>query len=384
MAATPIAIKQSAASSADFVNFPYVLYANEPAWRAPLRMERRHQISPKTNPASANMQPCFFEARREGAMVGRICAFINREYDALQGPNTPNKTAFFGYFDCEDDAAVEDALLTAALNWAREQGRAALLGPCMWSVNEEVGVLVDGYEHPNVVMMPFGRPHQKLALERHGFVKAIDLFAYRSDLTDGAPKNRLVNRLCGVAQKDPNITWRSLDRKNFKRDVSMALEIFNDAWSDNWGFIPFSDTQFHHMAKEMRPIMFDEGFQIGFIDGEPAAFIWMIPDVHSAAEGLNGRLLPFGWAKFLFRLKAKRVKMGRIPLMGLKKKYHGGRRGTGLVTQICCASYDGGAAQGFEACELSWILEGNESMKAICDLADAELYKTYRMYERAL
>lgn len=380
MAQSSIDIQQSDRPDVRFVDFPYTLYQGEPAWRPPLRMERRHQISPKTNPVAGQMQSVFFTAHRDGRMVGRISAFINTEHDRHHGGNT----AFFGYFDCEADPVIEDGLLKAAIDWARSQGRDRILGPCMWSVNEEVGLLVDGYDEPNVVMMPYGRPHQKTAVERNGFEKTIDLYAYKADLRDGAPKNRIVKRLCRVAQRDEAIVWRKLDRKNFDADVGMALEIFNDAWADNWGFIPFSETQFRHMAKDMKPIMFDEGFQIGFIDEEPAAFIWMIPDVHSAAEGLNGRLLPFGWAKFLYRIKARKVRMGRIPLMGLKRKYHGTSRGTGLVTQICYDSFEGGAAQGFEDCELSWILEGNESMKAICDLAGAKLYKTYRMYERAL
>lgn len=380
MSLAAIDIRQTSAAEASFIALPYSLYRDEPAWRAPLRMERRHQINAKYNPAARHMYSAFFTAYREEKPVGRICAFTNDEHDRHHG----GSTAFFGYFDCENDPEVEDALLAAARDWARDAGRERIVGPCMYSVNEEVGLLIDGFEHPNVIMMPFGRPHQAEALNRNGFDKAIDLYAYKADLQNGAPDNAIVRRLCRTAQRDPNITSRPLDRRNFQRDVALALEIFNDAWSDNWGFIPFSEEQFRHMAKDMKPIMFDEGFQIGFIDDEPAAFIWMIPDVHDAARGLDGRLLPFGWAKFLYRLKAKRVKMGRIPLMGLKKKFHHTSRGRSLVTQICCDSFDGGAAQGFESCELSWILEGNESMQAICDLADAELYKTYRMFERAL
>ena len=380
MAGPSIDIIQSDAADADFVDLPYQLYKDEPSWQAPLRMERTHQISPDHNPVARQMRPTFIKARRNGQTIGRISAFINADYDKHYGADT----VFFGYFDCIEDVAVEDALLGKAIDWAKATGRQKILGPCMWSVNEEVGLLVSGFEHPNVVMMPFGRPQHQIAVERHGFGKAIDLYAYIADLRDGAPKNRIVKRLCRIPQNDPDIHWRPLDRKNFDRDVAIAFEIFNDAWSGNWGFVPFSEEQFKKMAADMKPIMFDEGCQIGFIDGEPAAFIWMIPDVNAAASGLNGRLFPTGWARFLYRVKTKKVRMGRIPLMGLRKKYHGNPRGTGLVTQICYDSFEGGHAQGFDACELSWILEGNESMKAICNLASAELYKTYRMYERAL
>ena len=363
----------------DFVSLPYSLYRGEPNWRAPLRMERNVQISQK-NPAVRAITPHFFVARRNGRPVGRIAAFINRAHDTLHGQDV----AFFGYFDCEHSAHLSDGLLNAAKRWARDQGRTKLIGPAMWSVNEEVGLLVDGFDHPPAVMMPYGHPHQVEAIERNGFSKAIDLYAYNADLSQGAPKGRLAEGLRAKAESDPGLTWRPMNTKDFMGDVRMAREIFNDAWSENWGFIPFFEEQFGHMAKEMKPIMFDTGFQIGFIDGEAATFIWMIPDLNEVVKGLDGRLLPFGWVKLLYRIKAKKVRKGRVPLMGLKRKFHKGRRGVALTTKICSDAFDAGQAQGFTECELSWILEGNRSMSAICELVGADLYKTYRMVEATL
>ncbi|MEL6688174.1 MAG: hypothetical protein AAFP97_11215 [Pseudomonadota bacterium] len=254
----------------------------------------------------------------------------------------------------------------------------------MWSVNEEVGLLVDGFEHPPAILMPYGKRYMVEAIERNGLEKATDLYAFMADLTDGAPKAKLVQNLRRKAESDSALTWRSLNPSDFMGDVRMARDIFNDAWSENWGFIPFSDTQFTHMAKDMKPIMFRDGFQIGFIDGEPTAFVWMIPDVNEAAHGLNGHLLPFGWVKFLWRLKTKKVTQGRIPLMGLKKKFQKGRRGVALTTEICSRAFDAGKAQGFSGCELSWVLEDNDSMVGICNLVNATHYKTYRMVEAIL
>lgn len=379
MANTSFDISGSPRADSDFLSLPYRLYAGEPLWRAPLRMERKAQLSAK-NPTRSAITAQFFVARRAGQAIGRIAAFTNTAHDRVHG----GAVAFFGYFDCEDDTALSDGLLEAAKAWARSQGRTHLRGPAMWSVNEEVGLLVDGFDHPPAVMMPYGHTYQVEAIARNGFEKSIDLYAYLADLTDGAPSGRLVEALRAKADTDPGLTWRSMNKRDFMGDVSLAREIFNDAWSGNWGFIPFSEDQFAHMAKEMKPIMFGSGFQIGFVDGEPAAFIWMVPDLNEAINGLNGHLLPIGWAKLLWRIKAKKVTKGRVPLMGLKRKFHKGRRGVALTTKICSDAFDAGQVQGFTQCELSWILEGNRSMTGICEMVGAEQYKTYRMVEAEL
>ena len=367
-------------ASRDFVALPYRLYRADPAWRAPLRMERRAQVNARKNPAMARIRPVFFEARRAGATVGRIAAFVNAAHDAQYG----GSDAFFGYFDCECDNAVEDALLAAAAKWVREEGRTRLIGPGMWSVNEECGVLVDGFEHPPVVMMPHGRPAQMAALERNGFAKVVDLLAYRADISEGAPRRPFMDRLARLAERDAGITWRSMDTRNFRADVALAMDIFNDGWSDNWGFLPFPEAQIEHMAAEMRPIMYRDGFWVAFIDGAPAAFVWMIPDVNEAAHGFDGRLLPFNWTRFLWRLKTGRVTRARIPLMGLRRRFQGTKRGLAAVSGICTEAFNAGQAQGFKECELSWIVESNEGVKSICEMANADPYKTYRIYGRDL
>jgi len=172
--------------------------------------------------------------------------------------------------------------------------------------------------------------------------------------------------------------------KDFKSEVRLSMEVFNDAWSDNWGFIPFSDDQIDHMAKDMKPLIDPDLYLIGEIDGNPEAFITMIPDINMAAHGLNGRLLPFGFAKFLYRLKYKGVHQARIPLMGLRKHWHNKRQGLALIAQLCETVFDNARTKGFTHCELSWILEDNPSMIRICEQASAQKYKTYRMYEKQL
>lgn len=374
-----IVIEQADTACPAFLALPYDLYRSQPTWRAPLRMERSHQIGAK-NPAYKAIEACFILARQSGRFVGRIAVFINADHDAAHDEGT----AFFGYFDCIDDPDVADRLLQSAKDWAKSQGRARLRGPAMWSVNEEVGLLIEGFDHPPAVMMPYGHPYLVAAIERNGFQKAVDLYAFRADLREGAPTVTLVKKLRASADADAGLRWRSLDKKDFMGDVHRAREIFNDAWSDNFGFIPFSETQFTHMAKEMKPIMFGDGFQIGFIDDEPAAFIWMIPDVNELVCGFDGKLLPFNWAKLLLRLKRKQVGKGRVPLMGLKRKFQKGRRGVALTTEICSRAFDAGKAQGFSQCELSWVLADNRSMTGICELVGADRYKTYRIVETTL
>ena len=375
-----VQITQSDAASAAFVDLPYALYRGEAAWRAPLRMERRAQVDPAKNPAMDRIGPRFFTAARHGRPVGRIAAFTNADHDARYGAGD----AFFGYFDCEADPAVEDALLEAAKGWGRERGRSRLIGPGMWSVNEECGLLVNGFEHPPAVMMPHGRPHQVAAVERNGFEKVVDMLAYRADLSRGAPDTPFMRRLRATARRDDGITWRPMDAADFKAEVALAMDIFNDAWSENWGFLPFPQAQIDHMAAEMKPIMYQEGFWVASIDGEPAAFIWMIPDVNEAARGFDGKLLPFNWARFLWRLKRGKVAKSRIPLMGLRREHQNTKRGLAAVAEICAQAFDAGREQGFTQCELSWILEDNEGTKGICEIAGAVPYKTYRIYGAAL
>lgn len=186
------------------------------------------------------------------------------------------------------------------------------------------------------------------------------------------------------ARKAPEISFRSMDRSNFKSEVKLAMSIMNDAWSDNWGFVPISDEQINHMAKEMKPLIFPEGFRVGMINNIPVGFVWMIPNLNEAIRDLDGRLLPFGWAKLVTRLKVSGVKTARIPLMGIKKEYQKTRHGIAVVAALCEDVFEAGRKKGYSHCELSWILETNKSMIRICEHASAKPYKTYRMYEKSL
>jgi len=363
-----------------FLDLPYKLHKSDPNWRAPLRFERAAQIDPKKNPAAKPITSQFFLAYKGGQCLGRIAAFLNAMHDEQHKDNV----GFFGYLDSSTDSDVMPALLHAAEEWVKAQGRAKICGPVQWSVNEECGLLIDGFDTPPVMLMPYGRPDYQTSIESQGFTKAVDMYAYMSDLHAGYPRSRIVKALEGYAEKSPSLTWRKLDKSNFVEDIKMAMDIFNDGWSENWGFIPFTPEQVLHAAKEMKPILVHDTFWIGFIDERPVAFVLMIPDINEVAKGFDGRLLPFNWAKFIWRLKVRKIKRLRLPLMGLRREWHNKRKGVSLTTKICELAYAGARDNGYTHCELSWILEDNEGMKAICEQAQAEHYKTYRMYEKTL
>lgn len=363
-----------------FLDVPYKIYKNDPHWRAPLRFERKHQIDPRKNPAAKPITYQFYLAYKDGKLAGRIAAFLNAAHEAHYKDNI----GFFGYLDSIVDPEVTQALLEVASDWVRAKGRDKICGPAQWSVNEECGLLIDGFDTPNCVLMPHGRPDYQASVEAVGFTKVVDMYAYMSDLHAGYPRQKIIQSLVSYSDRTPSLTWRKLDMKNFVQDIEIAMDIFNDAWSENWGFIPFTQEQILHMAKEMKPILVKDTFWIGYIDGKPVSYVCMIPDINDAARGFNGKLLPFNWAKLIWRLKVRKTKRLRLPLMGLRREFHNKRKGVAITTKICELAYAGARDNGYTHCELSWILEDNIGMKAICDQAKAVHYKTYRIYKKAL
>ena len=370
---TPAEIKR-------FLDVPYDLYRGQSAWAPPLRIERKEQLDPKKNPAAQKLDRQLFLAVSGGHDVGRIAAFVNPTHDAQHD----KETAFFGYLDTIDNADVLSALLEAAQTWGQGKGRKRMVGPAQWGVNEEVGLLVDGFDYPNVILMSYGRPYYAAAVEAAGFKKAVDMLAFQADLNEGYPRPKMTRMMVEYAKKSNAISWRPLDKSDFIGEIQRAMHIFNDAWSDNWGFLPFPDEDIQHLAKEMKPLIEPERFLMGSIDGELTAFLCMLPDINELAGGFDGKLLPFNWAKLVYRLKSQKARQARIPLMGLKREYHNTRKGLALIAALCEESFEVARQAGFTHCELSWILEDNDGMIAICEQASAKPYKTYRMYEKQI
>jgi hypothetical protein len=379
MSAAPTIVPvASKAEMARFIRLPQRLNANDPNFIMPLVMEREEALSPKVNPFFQHAEAQFFLAVRDGRDVGRISAQIDRL--APQEPGRP--TGAFGLIAAEDDPAIFKALLGAAEDWLKARGMVAARGPLNLSVNEEVGLLVEGFDTPPMVMMGHDPAYTGGRIEEQGYTRAKDVYAYLNWLTPGNPMDRLLSR----ATRDPGrgVTLRPLDMKRYKAEVAMLTEILNDAWRDNWGFTPTTEEETHHLANAMRPLIDPRLIWFGEIDGEVAGVMVCLPNLNEAIAGLNGKLLPFGWVQLLWRLKVAKVKSLRIPLMGVKRKYAADRRGQMLPFQLIAKVAEAARRQKYERVEFSWILEDNWPMRKIAEGAHAERYKTYRIYEKAL
>ncbi len=367
----------SKADLARFIRLPMALNANDPAWISPLISEREAALSAKTNPFFDHAEVQLWIASRGGRDVGRISAQI----DALSPSDPKAPVGHFGMIAAEDDAEVFAKLLETAETWLKARGCVTALGPFNLSINEEVGLLVDGFDTPPMVLMGHDPQYAAPRIEAQGYTKAKDIYAYLSKMTDDVPAPIIRRIRRGLA---PGVTLRMVDMKRFDAEVASLTEILNDAWSGNWGFTPTTEAETRQLAKSLRPIIDPRLVWFAEIDGETAGFVAMLPNVNEAITDLDGRLAPFGWAKLLWRLKVSRVKSVRVPLMGVKRKFGDGMRGQMLPFQLMDASATQARALGYERYEFSWILEDNAPMRRICESLGAHIYKTYRIYEKAL
>jgi GNAT superfamily N-acetyltransferase len=360
-----------------FVRVPMRLMADDPNYIPPLLMERKEALTPKTNPFFAHAEVQLFLAVRGGRDVGRISAQI----DALAPSDGGPKAGHFGLIAAEDDPTVFAALFAAAEAWLVARGCARAQGPFNLSINEEVGVLVDGFDTPPMVMMGHDPPYVGPRVEALGYRKIKDVYAYHMTVTNDLPQRvlKLVER--GAPE---GVRLRMLDMKRYDEEVSTLTEILNDAWSGNWGFTPTTDAETQQLAKSLKLVVDRRLAWFAEIDGETAGFIIFLPNVNEAIADLNGKLLPFGWAKLLWRLKVKGVKSARIPLMGVRRKFARGYRGRVLPFLLIHAAETEARKLGYVSAEGSWILEDNLPMRGILEAAGTRIYKTYRIYEKTL
>lgn len=362
-----------------FIRAAAPIYADDPAWIAPLEFELGQRLDAAKNPSLAGAQHQLWIASRDGRPVGRISAIIN----PLHLERYNDATGHFGFLESIDDAEAFRALMNTAEDWLRERSLKKIAGPFSFSVNEECGLLVDGFDTPPFFMMPHGRPYYKDRIEELGYAKAMDMYALSYDpVRDFIPERR--KRFVDKVLKNPKIRIRTLDTKHFSEDIKLAIDIFNDAWSENWGFIPFTEAQAQHMASELRPIITPENVVLCYFDGEPAAFGIVLPDINEAIADFGGKLLPFNWARLLWRLKVERIKSARMPLMGVRRKFHAKPVGTAFAYKIIDMVNDANIDRGLVRSELSWILESNEAMLNMLTEMGGRIYKTYRIYEKPL
>ncbi len=365
-----------AASLERFIRAPMRLMRDDPNYIAPLLLERREALSAKHNPFFEHADVQFWLAVRDGRDVGRISAQI--DHLASTDPKAPG--GYFGMIASEDDPDVFAALFATAEAWLRSRGRAEALGPFNLSINEEVGLLVDGFDTPPMLLMGHDPPYAGRRVEELGYAKAKDVFAYISGVPEFTPgvKARLSRPL------PPGMVLRPVRMNRFDEEVRSLVEILNDAWSDNWGFAPVTQAETKHLGESIKMLLHPRLVWFLEIDGEAAGFGVLLPNLNDAIADLGGRLLPFGWAKLLWRLKVKGVRRGRIPLMGVKRKFARDRRGILAPFAILDAIRREGVKLGITEAEYSWILEDNAPMRHILEGFGARVYKTYRIYRKSL
>lgn len=359
----------------DFIHLPWSIYRNDPDWVPPLLIEQKQRYSHK-NPFFEHARWRGWVAYRNDRPVGRITAQI----DQLFLDRYDDRFGYFGSLEATDDPAVFSALFQAAESWLAGEGMTHATGPFTLSINEEAGLLVDGFDTPPCIMMGHNPPYYGAQLEAQGYAPARDLLAYHQPPTyQFSPTvKRLLERLSG------RIHLRPLNRKKLDEELDTLRHIFNDAWSDNWGFVPFTEAEFKEVGKAMTLLLDDDFVQIAEVDGEPAAMIIGLPDINQAIRDLNGRLLPLGWLKLLWRIKVRYPVRARIPLMGVLKKHQHTRLGPALAFAVTEALRTPFLRRGIEEVEMSWILENNQAMRNIIEQLGGVEYKRYRLYKKPL
>ncbi|MFN4135609.1 MAG: N-acetyltransferase [Novosphingobium sp.] len=377
---TPVSGK---ADQKAFVDLAYRLNAADPAWVPPLRMEAEELINPAKNPFFAHADVQLFLARRDGAVVGRISAHIDHLATTMDpsqgmGPGTGN----WGLLEAEDEA-IAHALIARAEQWLRDKGMTRVLAPLSMSIWEEPGQLVKGFDQPPTVMMGHQPKRYDDYIKALGYQPAKLLHTYELDITREFPP--LIQRIVQSGEKNAKIRIRKVDKAKFEAEAALILDILNDAWSDNWGFVPFSDAEILHAGKKFKPIVREDLIMIAEYEGEPVAFMMTLPDLNEVLKPMGGSLFPFNWAKLLLWLRKPRVRTMRVPLMGVRKRLQASRLASQLAFMMIeyirrNSVRDYGATRG----EIGWILEDNQGMNAIAEAIDSHINKTYVIYERPL
>jgi hypothetical protein len=362
-----------------FHHLPYRIYADDPNWVAPLLLERRFHFDPKHNPYFQHAKAEFFIARRGGDVVGRITAQVDR----LHQERYRDASGHFGFIEAIDDQDVFDALLKAAEGWLRAQGMQRAIGPVSFSLWDQPGLLVDGFDTPPYVMMNHHRPYYAGRIAAAGYAKAEDLIAYAY-----APQasTKTWEKLMARALRRGDVTLRNIrmDKAHFRGEVAMLLDIINDAWSDNWGYVPMTKAEIDDLAGILKLLLRPGDVAIAEYKGEPAAFTAIFPNLNEAIRDMNGRLFPFNWIKLLWRMKVKRPKTARMPMMGVRKALQATPIGAALALSVMRSVRDFNFSLGVKDSELSWILERNDRVRHVIEMVGGVPYKTYRVYEKPI
>jgi hypothetical protein len=358
-----------------FIKFPWKIYKNDKNWVPPLISERKEFFDSKKNPFFEHSEVVFYLAKRNDEILGRICGIVNHNHINYQN----EKAGFFGFFESIEDFEVAQLLLDTVKDWLKSKEMEIMRGPMNFSTNDELGFLLEGFDSPPAFMMPYNPKYYLDFMERYGMVKAKDLYAYYIDKNNRPPERMI--KIAEEIRKKENLKIRKLNMKDFENEVKKIKDVYNSAWSKNWGAIPMTEEEFDHLAKNLKKIVDPDLVFLAEIDGEPAGFSMALPNINQLLIKLNGRLFPFGIFKLLWFTKIHNVVNSvRILTMGVIHKYQ--KRGIDNIFYI--DTYNTGEKKGYTWAEMSWVLEDNYLMNRASEILGARVYKKYRVYEMGI
>lgn len=363
----------------DFVQAAFEIFRGDPAWVAPLHMVMDEKLHPKKDPFYSHAEVALFTARKDGVLVGRVSATVDQAWLAQYA----DQTGHIGYFDTLDDLEVAKALLDRAEAWLRERGMKRVNGPMSFNANQEIGLLVDGFEHPPQLDMGHSRPWQQKLIEACGYTKEKDLFAWRygAELEHNARTLQAYESIKAL----PEVKLRSVRKKHMREELDIIMTIYNETWSGKWGYVPITKAELDKMAKDLSMVLDPEIAFIADIDGKPGGMCVMIPNLNEAIADLHGSLFPFGWIKMLWRTQVNHPKSARLILLGVREHIRKNvKRYGGLSAAMYVEVSQRGRAKGYEWAELGWTREDDAPINLGIRSMGARVYKTYRVYEKRL
>jgi GNAT superfamily N-acetyltransferase len=357
-----------------FIRLPFALYRNEPRWIPPLLIDMRKRLDRKNNPFFAHAEAEFFLAWRDGKPVGRISAHIDHQFNEFQG----NTWGLFGFFESEDSQETAHALLAAAQTWLTERGRDRMVGPMNFTTNDEVGLMIEGFERPPIILSDWHHPYYQALIESYGVEKAVDWLMWSLHISGRSKVRDAIWRIAGLVESEHGIVCRPMRKRDLDAEVSRFLEVYNAAWERNWGAVPLSEAEVRNYAKQLKPVL-DENwaFIAERVDtGEVVGAALTLPDYNQVLKHLDGRLLPFGWIKALYW--RRKIDAVRVFALGVKPDY----QHAGVAARFYQLHYEAAERTNQKGGEMGYILETNRPMNRAMEGMGGEIVRRFRVYER--
>ena len=375
VAVNVLPLPRQSRSIARFLRVPYGIYRSDPHWVAPLLMDLA-KVFTDANPLFEHAEMQLWVAERDGRDVGRVAGIVDRQFNTTQG----ERTAFFGFFEAENDPGVSAALFDSVREWARSRGLTRLLGPMNPTSNDECGLLVEGFDQDPVLMMPYNPRYYPALVEGAGFRKAKDLLAFRLEVAK-SPLERMQRIATICRRRNPGLVFRAVTKRSLTADLAKVKQVYNEAWESNWGFTPMTDSEIDFMADRLKPLLTEGYVWLAETATEPVGFMLAALNFNEAMKPLEGRLLSPALPRFLsYLLGWRHPKSTRVITLGVKE----GWRGRGLESVMLAEGLKVGARLGVEWAEASWVLEENVKMRRVIELFGAHAYKRYRLYDRTV